>query len=202
MRSRDDLLNDLKLVLDDFALLTEMVPFLLGHSLGGLLAARFATADMSSLRGLILSSPALAFRMSATQRALLAVASVVAPSLKAPNKLELDYLSHDATVVAAYRSDALVHGVATPRLIRFMQDAIASTMAAAPHLRIPVLLQVAGNDHLVDNAGSRRWFDLLAPGVGTMHWYDDAYHEIYNESAERRARVLADLSAWLSARIA
>jgi alpha-beta hydrolase superfamily lysophospholipase len=198
----DDLLSDLKLVVDDFSHQQKNVPFMLGHSMGGLVAARFATLQLSPLRGLVLSSPALAFHLSAVQRVLLAVASRLAPSLKAPNKLDLKALSHDATVIAAYQGDALVHDIATPRLVRFMQEAGASVLRDAFRITQPVLLQVAGQDRLVDPEGSRVWFGRLAPLVGTMHWYDDAYHEIYNESVERRARVLADLSAWLGAELA
>jgi alpha-beta hydrolase superfamily lysophospholipase len=198
----EDLVADLKLVVDDFSRQQDSVPFLLGHSMGGLVAARFATLQLSPLRGLVLSSPALAFHLSAAQRVLLAAASVLAPSLKAPNKLDVRGLSHDATVIAAYQSDALVHDIATPRLVRFMQDAGASVLRDAFRIAVPVLLQVAGQDRLVDCEGSRVWFARLSPGVGTMHWYDDAYHEIYNESVERRARVLADLSAWLGAQLA
>jgi alpha-beta hydrolase superfamily lysophospholipase len=34
-----------------------------------------------------------------------------------------------------------------------------------------------------------------------MHWYDDAYHEIYNENTQRRGKVLLDLSNWLDAQL-
>ena len=153
------------------------------------------------MRGLLLSSPALSFRLSASQRALLAIASRIAPSLAASNGLKVDLISHDAAVVAAYRADPLVHRVATPRLVRFMQINAELARRDAGKLRIPVLVQVAGADQLVEPSGSKAFFDALAPGVGTLHWYHDAYHEIYNESAERRTKVFADLSAWLSPRL-
>jgi alpha-beta hydrolase superfamily lysophospholipase len=197
----NDLLDDLKLVLDDFASRTCSVPFLFGHSMGGLIAARFADRGESSLRGLLLSSPAFSFHLSAAQRALLAVASRLSPSLAASNGLDVSAISHDPTVVAAYRADPLVHGVATPRLVRFMQLNGEQAILAAAKLRLPVLLQVAGADRLVEPAASSAWFAALSPGVGTLHWYHDAYHEIYNESAERRAKVFADLSAWLGPRL-
>jgi alpha-beta hydrolase superfamily lysophospholipase len=197
----DDLLDDLKLALDDYASRTASVPFLFGHSMGGLLAARFAERGESSVRGLMLSSPAFAFTLSIAQRALLAIACRIAPSLAAANGLEVAAISHDAAVVAAYRADALVHGVATPRLVRFMQVHGLLAVRDAGRLRVPVLLQIAGADRLVEPSASKTFFEALAPGVGTMHWYHDAYHEIYNESAEQRARVFADLSAWLGPRL-
>jgi alpha-beta hydrolase superfamily lysophospholipase len=201
LASATDPLDDLKLVVDDFAHQQASTPFLLGHSLGGLIAARFATANLSPLRGLILSSPALAFELSLRDRILLAVSSRLAPSAAVANKLDVDKLSHDLTVVAAYRGDALVHGVVTARLVRFMQTAVAETMRDAATLKIPVLMLVAGHDALVDASGSRAFYDRLPTELRTLRWYDQAYHEIFNESTEQRAIVLNDLSVWLDAEI-
>jgi alpha-beta hydrolase superfamily lysophospholipase len=196
-----DLLDDLALVLGDFAQQQGATPFLLGHSLGGLIAARFATGKLAPLRGLVLSSPALAFNLSAYDRLLLAVSIRLAPSAAVTNKLDLDKLSHDPTVVAAYRSDPLVHGVVTARLVRFMQTAVTEAQRDAGTLRIPVLMLVAGKDGLVDPTGSRAFYDALPAELRTLRWYDLAYHEIFNESAEQRAIVLNDLSMWLNARL-
>lgn len=198
---RDDLLDDLKLMFDDFARQQGSTPFLLGHSLGGLVAARFATANYSALRGLILSSPALALMLSPGQRALLAVSSRLAPSLGVANGVDANWLSHDPTVAAAYRADPLNHARVTPRMVRFMLDAIDAAQQGAEGFATPTLMQVAGADRLVVAQGSRDFYERLPGGQRTLRWYDDAYHEIFNESAERRARVFDDLSIWIDAHI-
>lgn len=59
------------------------------------------------------------------------------------------------------------------------------------------LLLVAGDDGLVDARGSRELAAALAPGVGTLHFYDGLYHEVFNEREPDRARVLGDLGAWV-----
>ncbi len=201
LRGKDDLTDDLKLVLDDFARQQGSTPFLLGHSLGGLVAARFAVDGHSALRGLILSSPALAIAMTPPQRLLLAVSSRIAPGLSVPNGLQVAAISHDASVVAAYQADPLVHGRVTPRLVRFMLDSIEIAQQGADHLKIPTLLQVAGSDRLVVPQGSRDFYERLPGGSRTLRWYDDSFHEIYNETSERRARALDDLSVWLDTQI-
>jgi alpha-beta hydrolase superfamily lysophospholipase len=201
LHHQDDFLDDLKLVFDDFARQQGSTPFLLGHSLGGLIAARFATGGYSTVRGLVLSSPALALSLSAGQRALLAVTSRLAPSLAVTNGIDVTGLSHDPTVVAAYRADPLNHDRVTPRLVRFMLDAIARAQHDAESFTTPTLLLVAGADRLVVPSGSRDFYDRLPGGHRTLRWYDDAFHEIFNESAERRARVFDDLSMWLDAQI-
>jgi alpha-beta hydrolase superfamily lysophospholipase len=200
--TRLDLVNHLKLVFEDFARQQRTTPFLLGHSLGGLVAAYYATHGISPVRGLILSSPALAIRMSLAQRILLAVTGRIAPRLQVNNGLDVNALSHDAAVVAAYRADPLNHDRVTPGLVRFMLDAIPAVVARAPALPMSALLLVAGADRLVLAEGSRRFAELLPPGRGTLRWYDDAFHEIFNETPARRAHALEDLMVWIDAQMA
>jgi len=87
------LLHDLSAVIDHLRGAGRHV--LLGHSLGGLVAARFVAestgADADAERwsrdvdGLVLSSPALDAGLGAAQRALLALLSPVAPGLRLGN---------------------------------------------------------------------------------------------------------------------
>ena len=64
----DPMLQDGEIVIDDFAARFAEPSFLFGHSMGGLFAARFALSHLSPLRGLILSSPALALRLPQASR--------------------------------------------------------------------------------------------------------------------------------------
>lgn len=190
------LLRDAKIVIDDFARQLDSAPLLFGHSMGGLFAARFATAGLSPLRGLILSSPALALPLSGVQKMLLKILGALAPGLAIPNGLETRYLSHDPAIIAAYESDTLVHPKISARLLNGMLDAATFSHAHAAQLTPPTLMLVAGDDHLVDPAGSKAFFAQLAPGVGTMHFYDRLYHEVFNELDAQP--VFNDLRAWLN----
>ncbi len=197
------ILRDAQLVLDDFmragggSAAGGHLPLLFGHSMGGLFAARFATARLAPLSGLILSSPALALPLSGGQKILLKMLGAIAPGLAVPNGLQTRYLSHDPAVEAAYKTDPLVHGKISARLLRSMLEAIEFAQAQAATLAIPTLLLVAGDDRLVDANGSRAFFPRLAPEVGTLHVYPDWYHEIFNERGAEH--VFADLEAWLTA---
>ena len=189
------MLDDLAAV---FAADSEETPFLLGHSLGGAVAAQAVTSGRLVPRGLILSSPALRLWLSRAQRGLLAAGLRVAPDRPVPNRLPLDKLSHDPAVVAAYRADPQVHDRITPRLTRFLLDAGAAARRDARRCTVPTLLLVSGQDQLVDARGAREFAAALAPGVGTLRVYDDLFHELFNEREPDRGRVLADLVAWLA----
>ncbi len=195
------LIRDAKVVLDDFvrqerAAGADSAPLLFGHSMGGLFAARFAASGLAPLRGLILSSPALALPLSAIQKTLLKILGAAAPGLAVPNGLKTRYLSHDPAVAATYSSDPLVHGKISARLLRSMLAAIDFAQARAAALAIPTLMVVAGDDRLVDADGSRAFFPKLAAGLGTLHLYPDFYHEIFNERGAER--VFDDVRAWLA----
>lgn len=201
LRNDDDFLQDLKLVFDAFADDCQTTPFLFGHSLGGLVAARFATGGWSKVRGLLLSSPALALRMNAFQRVLLALTTRLAPGFAVPTQLPAQLVSHDAATVQAYRADALNHGKVAARVVNFMLTAIEQVQRDAATFTLPLLLQLAGDDAFVDPQGSRSFFASVPQVDKSWHCYEDAYHEIFNESPERRARVQSDLNNWLTSHL-
>ncbi|WP_426173579.1 lysophospholipase [Massilia sp. TWR1-2-2] len=189
------MLQDAEIIIDDFAARFAQPPFLFGHSMGGLFAAHFALAHKSPLRGLILSSPALALRVSSLDLKMLAVLEKLAPTLAVPSGLKTAFLSHDAKIAAAYKADPLVHGRISARLLRSMLFSAEYCALHAAALAIPTLMLVAGDDRLVDPAGSRRFFAKLPPGLAQMHVYDAMYHEIFNEVDT--TRPFADLKGWL-----
>lgn len=201
LRSDADFLTDLKLVFDDFAQQCDTTPFLFGHSLGGLVAARFATGGLSRVRGLLLSSPALAIRMTAFQKVLLALTTRLAPGFAVPTSLPAQLVSHDTEVVQAYRRDPLNHGKVAARVVNFMLSAMTQAQRDAATFTSPLLLQIAGDDAFVDPQGSRAFFASVPQVDKSLHCYDDAYHEIFNESRERRLRVQSDLQSWLASHL-
>jgi alpha-beta hydrolase superfamily lysophospholipase len=191
----DPMLQDAEIIVDDFSTRYSQPPFLFGHSMGGLFAARFALSRLSPLRGLILSSPALSLRLSALQANLLKLMLKLAPSIGLSNGLSASHLSHDASVVAAYKADPLVHGRISARLLRSMLSSIAYCQSHAGSLSIPALMLVAGDDRLVDADGSRQFFSHTPPGMAELHVYDGMFHEIFNELDTQLP--LGDLKRWV-----
>lgn len=171
---------------------------LLGHSLGGLVAARYAAAHPNCVDALVLSSPALGTRVRGFQRFLLRTLPHVAPNLRVANGLKTRWLSHDPEVERAYRADPLVHDRISARLARFITDGGPEVVAQAPAWKVPTLLMYAGADRLVDPAGSRAFAASAPAGVVTTRCFDDLYHEIFNE---RDAQPVFDcLRGWLDER--
>ena len=194
------LLDDLAIMVDrtraQMGMETPLI--LLGHSMGGLVAARFVSLAMRPLQALVLSSPALDPGLSWFQKILLAVLPKIAPNLCVGNGLDATLISHDPAVVAAYQADKGVHDRISGRLARFIASAGPATVAQAPDWALPTLLLYAGDDKLVKPAGSRAFAAAAPKQVVSAHCFDTLYHEIFNE--RKSAPVFAELNKWLDYR--
>ena len=184
-------------LLEEFSAELANPALLLGHSMGGVLAAELVLGRGVPVSGLIMSSPALATDMSAVQRALVAAMLRLAPATALPNGLDPQQLSHDPQVARAYVADPLVHRRICARLARWIVDAGARARESAAALEVPALLLVAGADTLVAPAGSRAFAQRAPKARLSVHWYDDLRHELFKESEPRRAQVFADMGDWL-----
>lgn len=198
----DRLLMDLAEVVDESReRMHDSTPLIvLGHSMGGLVAARFVSLAMRPLEGLILSSPALDPGLNALQKLLLAVLPRIAPNLRVGNGLDPQYISHDPAVVERYKLDPLVHDRISARLAVFIAQNGPATIRSAASWKLPTLLMYAGQDKLVDPAGSRAFASAAPPDVVTSQCFELLYHELFNEPEPGNTAVFARLKDWLDAR--
>ncbi|MDO9405310.1 MAG: lysophospholipase [Polaromonas sp.] len=212
---RDDtLLEDLAEVVDDTrqrcsrlpsVASGEPMPFiLLGHSLGGLIAARFVSLKIRPVEGLMLSSPALDAGFSPLQKLLLATLPRLAPDFCMGNGLNPQHLCRDPDVVRDYLADPLVHDRISARLARFIATAGPATIAAADRWKTPTLLMYGGADRIVRPEGSQAFEKAVSRsshvrhGTVTSRRFDGLSHEIFNEP--RAPEVHETMKAWMDAR--
>lgn len=203
----DMLLRDLALVIDTVRAASPVRPLLLlGHSMGGIVAARFVGGALESPRptwsrpvdALVLSSPALDAGLKPLQKLLVSVMGRLAPHTAAGNGLPPEWVSRDPAVVAAYRADPLVHDRITATLAGFFGKAIAAVGAQAPRWCTPTLLMWAGADRCVAPAGSARFAKAVPAGVVTAREFPGLYHELFNEP--EKDEVFAVLREWVGKR--
>lgn len=153
----------------------------LGHSLGGLVAASAVAQGAVAIDGLVLSSPVFDAALNAFQKLLVATLPRIAPNLTVGNGLDPDFLSHDADVVARYKADPMVHDRISARLGRFIADTGPQVVERAGQWQVPTLLMYAGADKLVDPGGSRAFAAAAPAQVVTARCFEDLFHEIFNE---------------------
>lgn len=201
----DALLEDLAAVIDAERVLARGRLVLLGHSMGGAVAARFVAEGTQAapapwhreVDALVLSSPALAADLGPIDRVKLGLGGL-APDRPVANGLKPEWVSRDPAVVAAYVADPLVHDRISARLGRFILDAGAFARAAAPRWRVPTLLLWAGADRCVAPRGSAEFAAAAPKALVTAREFPALYHEILNEP--ERAQVIDLLCGWVAAR--
>ncbi|MGC6487922.1 MAG: lysophospholipase [Planctomycetota bacterium] len=199
VRRFDEYLDDVQWGLDELRGRTQRTPVLLGHSQGGLIAALFAIERSAPLDGLVLSSPALRFalRVPAWKRALAHLLSAAWPTFTLPSEVDARDLTHDDEVRQALREDPLTVRVGTARWYTESLRAQRRVLAGANRLTTPTLLQVAGDDRVVDAAVTRSFCEHLGAADVTWIDYPGLLHEVYQESLAGRGAPLDDLCDWL-----
>ena len=170
--------------------------FLVGHSMGGLIALEYVLHHPQGLAGVIVSGPLLSQPgISPLLITLSKVLARLAPRLALKTGLDATALSRDPAVVEAYVNDPLVHSFGTARLGTELARAIAWTQAHAPDLALPCLIVHGGDDRICPPEGSRLFFENVAFADKERQVYEGYYHEVYNEVGKEQ--VLAAVEAWL-----
>ena len=170
--------------------------FLLGQSLGGLIALEYAVRYPEGLRGVIASAPVLTEpKTSPIQRAVLVVLSRLWPHLRLPLRLELSGLSRDHDEVEKIIKDPLTNLWITPRTFRETLTAIQWMQLHVVELRIPLLLIHGTADTLASPDGSRSFFDKVGIADKTLQLYEGGFHQAFIDV--NRKQVLTDVAQWL-----
>ena len=177
--------------------------FMLGHSMGSMIALVFTKKYEPLLKGLILSGTGTGAgeSISKTLKVIVKVLAKITPKKFINPGLEADKLSHDSEVVQAYENDPLVNAdKITIRLGWELMNNFEKFDSITDNLKLPLLVQCGAEDSLIKGSEEvlRNAFNMEDK---TILIYDGLYHEVYNEIKEESEKVLNDLSNWLDKHI-
>ena len=162
---------------------------LLGHSMGGLVAARHAQRHGDGLAALVLSGPLIG-RWEAGP-ALLAMEEIP----DAP--LDIGTLSRDPAVGEAYAADPVVwHGPFRRATLAALDRAVRAVQEGPGLGDLPTLWVHGEDDRLVPVEGTRVGIEHLRGSRLTTRTYPGARHEVLNET--NAGEVLDDVVAFLA----
>jgi alpha-beta hydrolase superfamily lysophospholipase len=155
--------------------------FLIGHSMGSMIALAYTVRYQNELAGLVTSGGGLA-----------RPGEPPAPPRPAGQPLGTAFLSRDPAVIKAYENDPLVYRGPLPQ-----RSALSETRSTlpeqVPQIKLPVLI-MAGNGG-PDGARSRVLYEYIGSKDKTLKLYEGLLHEIFNEP--EHLLVMADLEKWL-----
>jgi alpha-beta hydrolase superfamily lysophospholipase len=182
----EPIVDDVRAVVDETR--GDLPVVMVGHSMGGLIATRYAQRHREDLAGLVLSGPAIG------------LAAVIEGWLAAPeppsDPIDGAVLSRDLSVGEAYVADPLVYhgGWKRPTLEAFV--AADEAIAAGPGFGdLPLLYVHGGEDQLVPAALARPIVERLAGPDSDLRVIDGARHEVFNEiGSEQTIALVAEFA--------
>ena len=161
---------------------------LIGHSMGGLIAARFAQRYGDMLAAVVLSGPVIGTWEAVRQ--LLAMDEI--PDVP----LDIETLSRDPEVGRAYAADPLVwHGPFKRPTLEALERGVTAVNEGPSLGDLPLLWVHGVEDPLVPLEGTRAGIDHLRGERFEQHLYDDARHEVFNET--NSDEVLGDVRSFI-----
>lgn len=176
-------------------------PFLLGHSLGSIIALDYALHHPQGLSGLILSGLAVD-PVGAATPLLVAIARLMSrvwPTLSMAVKLDKAALSRVPEVVSEYTADPLVHGLGTARWGTECLNAIAWCKAHASELQLPLLVVHGDSDRINTAAGARLVFEAARSQDKHLVLVPGGHHEPHNDLG--REQTFQALEEYLGKRL-
>jgi alpha-beta hydrolase superfamily lysophospholipase len=175
--------------------------FLLGHSMGGLVAALSAIESPRSWKGLILSAPymGLALDVPAAKKVAGRLASRIAPRLALPTGLKGSDLTHDPARAREHDEDPLVFPNATARWFRESTKAQARALARAPLLELPLLVVFGTGDPVAKLAAGRAFFNAAGSKDKTFDEREGLFHEVLMETEWKD--VAGGIEKWVRAHV-
>ena len=178
------------------------LPFvLLGHSLGGLIAADFLFQHQSDFVAAVVTGAAIRSPQQPSGLVLFVnkIIASVAPKLGVL-RMDASAISRDPQVVSDYENDPLVYrGKASAALVTVIFSAMSRVVENAESIRLPLLIMHASEDRLTSVEGSKLLHEKVSSEDKRLVIYEGLYHEILHEPERRN--VMEDILDWLSPRI-
>lgn len=171
--------------------------FLLGQSLGGLIALYFVLRAKSNVSGVIACAPALEIILPipSWKKSVARLLSNVFPQFTMKDDiLSSDCLSHDKAVCEAYDKDPLVHRYRSVRFYTELLRAGQYVRLQARTIDIPVILLQGTDDMIVSKAATEDFFERLKSANKQLKLYEGFYHEPMHEIGKEK--VLSDIIKW------
>ncbi len=162
----------------------ELPIFLIGHSMGGLVAVRMLQEAHIKLAGVILSSPCLGL-VNKPPKPVDFIShglNKVFPKVKFPSGLTIDMATRNPEVREIDSNDTLYITKVSVRWYRELVHAISLAFRNISKLPdLPLLVMQGADDKIVDKTEVKRWFQQLQ--LSELHYkeWPKCYHEIFNE---------------------
>ena len=175
--------------------------FVLAESMGASVAkAAMASPEPPPVAGLILAAPAVwnGADLPDSYRAALRVLASIAPALRVSGRNLRRQASDNIEMLRALGRDPLYLRHTRVDAVAGLVELMAEGQAAAPELRLPMLVLLGARDQIVPPQAARRFVATLSPETCSVATYLNGWHLLLRD--HQREKVFADILAWVDQR--
>jgi len=173
--------------------------YVLGHSVGGVIASSYVFEHQPEIAGLICESFAFDVGLPNLVQLALEGASYLVPHLPLYS-LKNEIFSRDPDVVAKMNNDPLIANEKQPaETASEVLKAAARLKENMPSFNVPVFIIHGTDDKATRPEGSRYFYENVGSEDKTLKLYEGGYHDLLNDIDKET--VMADILAWVNERI-
>lgn len=173
--------------------------YVLGHSVGGVIASSYVFEHQQEIAGLICESFALDVGLPQLVQLALEGASYLVPHLPVYS-LKNEIFSRNPDVVAQMNNDPLIANEKQPaETASEVLKAAARLKENMPNFNVPVFIIHGTDDKATRPEGSQYFYDYVGSADKTLKLYEGGYHDLLNDLDKEI--VMADILAWVNERI-
>jgi acylglycerol lipase len=199
--SIEDFMQDIDVLLEQARARYPGLPlFLYGHSIGGVQVLHYGLLRKPNVKGIIATSSALhtSVENQAMKVIIVKMLGSLMPKVLIASGLDPRSISRNEKVVQAYINDPLVHDKISLGFGKVMLGVTSWTLTHAGEFSLPLLLLHGKADAIAFPSSSMEFATPLKEKCTLVLW-DDAFHELHNES--EKGEVFKTMTLWMAARL-
>ncbi|MCM3670691.1 lysophospholipase [Mesobacillus maritimus] len=177
----------------------ELPLFIVGHSMGGVIALEYVIDHQEGLDGVVAISPGISYELTRFERIGVYLLGKIKPDFPITKSGNFPLDSKDPTLREKYNPEGLRHNTATPGLGRGLMEAVSRIVEEAEEIKTPFLLQYGLDDKITPPAKLRRFYNQVSSEDKMLVEYNNTKHRPFDEVG--KDKMLLDLTGWLDQKV-
>ena len=171
--------------------------YMIGHSMGGVIALDYAIDFSSGISGIIAIAPAISYEVTRFERFGITLMGKLKPDLSIKKSRLL--MTKNSAMTAKFYSDSLRHNTITPGLGRGLIQGVSRVLNQAPLITMPFLLQYGLRDKITPPTKLGSFFKQVSSKDKQLIEYPAAKHRPFDGAGKEQ--FLSDMITWLDQQV-